>query len=302
MEILPGIHELRETLAPVFPDPRIWTSVYLLVGEQHCAVVDSAVPRSADRLILPYLDKVGIPADRLRSIVNTHGHNDHVGSNVRLREVCGAQIMLHEADAHWLDEGHMFGDDQVPVHQPDRTLQAGDQVELGAATYEVLSLAGHTAGSLGLWDPQARVLFCGDGLQGEGAVTAGLAFYLDPDDYLASVERALALGVEHLCTAHPYAPATASSHTHGAAEVRDFLERSRDFVRNYDSEIVETLAAAGEPQSAMRIATVACARRGLPTSNFMADRVTQAHLERLATQGAVRQVAAEPRPLWELTS
>ena len=63
---------------PVFPDPRIWTSVYLLVGE-HCAVVDSAVPRSADRLILPYLDKVGIPTDRLRAIVNTHGHNDHVG-------------------------------------------------------------------------------------------------------------------------------------------------------------------------------------------------------------------------------
>lgn len=301
MEVLPGIHELRETLAPVFPDPRIWTSVYLLVGEQ-CAVVDSAVPRSADRLILPYLAKVGIPTDRLCSIVNTHGHNDHVGSNVRLREVCGAQIMLHEADAHWLDEGHMFGDDQVPVHQPDRTLRAGDLIELGAATYEVLSLAGHTAGSLGLWDPQARVLFCGDSLQGEGAVTAGLAFYLDPDAYLASVEQALSLGVEHLCTAHPYAPATASSHTHGAAAVRDFLERSRAFVRNYDREIVATLAAADAPQSAMGIATAACARRGLPTSNFMADRVTQAHLERLATQGTVRMVTAEPRPLWELTS
>lgn len=301
MEILPGIHELRETLAPVFPDPRIWTSVYLLVGDQ-CAAVDSAVPRSADRLILPYLEKVGIPADRLRTIVNTHGHNDHVGSNVRLREVCGAEIVLHEADAHWLAEGHMFGDDQVPVHQPDRTLRAGDQIELGAATYEVLSLAGHTAGSLGLWDRQDRVLFCGDGLQGEGAVSAGLAFYLDPDAYLASVERALALGAEHLCTAHPYAPATASSHTHGAAAVRDFLERSRDFVRNYDREIVATLAAADAPQSAMGIATAACARRDLPTSNFMADRVTQAHLERLATQGTVRMVTAVPRPLWELTS
>ena len=298
MEILPGIHELRETLAPVFPDPRIWTSVYLLVGE-HCAVVDSAVPRSADRLILPYLAQVGIPANRLRHIVNMHGHNDHVGSNVRLREVCGAKIMLHEADAHWLDEGHMFGDDQVPVHRPDRILQAGDQVELGAATYEVLSLAGHTAGSLGLWDSRARVLFCGDSLQGEGVVSAGLAFYLDPDAYAASVERALSLGVEHLCTAHPYAPAT-TSHTHGAAEVRDFLERSRDFVRSYDGEIVATLAAAGEPQSARRIATAACARRGLPTSNFMADGVTQAHLERLEARGTVRQMAAEPRPLWRL--
>ena len=299
MEILPGIHELRETLAPVFPDPRLWTSVYLLVGERDCAVVDSAVPRSADRLILPYLEEVGIPAERLRTIVNTHGHNDHVGSNVRLREVCGAQIMLHEADAHWLNEGHMFGDDQVPVHQPDQTLRAGDRIELGVATYEVLSLAGHTAGSLGLWDSRARVLFCGDSLQGEGVVSAGLAFYLDPDAYAASVERALRLGVEHLCTAHPYAPATAS-HTHGAAEVRDYLERSRDFVRNYDSEIVETLEAAGEPQSARRIATAACARRGLPTSNFMADGVTQAHLERLAARGTLRKVRAEPRPLWQV--
>ncbi|MAG35774.1 MAG: hypothetical protein CL878_05960 [Dehalococcoidia bacterium] len=298
MEILPGIHELPETLAPVFPDPRVWTSMYLLVGD-HCALVDSGVPRSADRLILPYLAEVGIAADQLGIVVNTHGHNDHVGSNVRLREACGAQIVLHEADAHWLDEGHMFGEDLVPVHQPDRTLKTGELIELGAATYEVLSLAGHTSGSLGLWDPNARVLFCGDALQGDGSTSAGLAFYLDPDAYLASVEQALLLPIEHLCTAHPYLPATAS-HIHGAAKVRAFLECSRDFALTFGGEIVDTLQAAGQPQTATKIATAACARRGLPTSNFMADRVTTAHLERLEAQGVVRRVEAEPRPVWQL--
>jgi glyoxylase-like metal-dependent hydrolase (beta-lactamase superfamily II) len=43
-----------------------------------------------------------------------------------------------------------------------RLLHDGDVVELGDRSLEVLHLPGHSPGSIGLWDPDRRVLFSGD--------------------------------------------------------------------------------------------------------------------------------------------
>ena len=37
-------------------------------------------------------------------IINTHGHFDHVGANKRLKEVTGADLMIHELDAPMLSQ------------------------------------------------------------------------------------------------------------------------------------------------------------------------------------------------------
>ena len=36
---------------------------------------------------------------KLRYIINTHGHFDHVGANKRLKDVTGAPILIHRLDA-----------------------------------------------------------------------------------------------------------------------------------------------------------------------------------------------------------
>ena len=88
-------------------------------------------------------------------IINTHGHFDHVGANKRLKEVTGADIMIHELDAPMLSElaataGAMGlrADDSPPA---DRMLADGDTITFGSITMTVLHTPGHTLGGISLF-------------------------------------------------------------------------------------------------------------------------------------------------------
>ena len=43
-----------------------------------------------------------------------------------------------------------------------RTIDEGDELDLGDRTFEVLHLPGHSPGSIGLWEEETGVLFYGD--------------------------------------------------------------------------------------------------------------------------------------------
>jgi glyoxylase-like metal-dependent hydrolase (beta-lactamase superfamily II) len=87
--------------------------------------------------------------------VQTHGHWDHVQALVEVTQASGAPVLAHEGDA---------GD--LPV-APERLLEDGDVVEVGAARLSVVHLLGHTPGSLALvyeGDPERPHVFSGDSL------------------------------------------------------------------------------------------------------------------------------------------
>jgi hydroxyacylglutathione hydrolase len=90
---------------------------------------------------------------RAKFLVHTHAHIDHIGDLGRLRELTGAQGMLHPADlplyrtlalqARWLGLTH-----PPPVVALDAELQDGDAIALGALRCRVLHTPGHTPGSV----------------------------------------------------------------------------------------------------------------------------------------------------------
>ena len=88
---------------------------------------------------------------RVKFIINTHGHPDHVSGNKMMKDATGASIMIHEYDAPMLKNS-----------RADKTLHEGDIIELGDIKLRVLHTPGHTKGSIALLNSDC--LFVGDTL------------------------------------------------------------------------------------------------------------------------------------------
>ena len=88
----------------------------------------------------------------IKFIVITHGHIDHVGAVKEVREVTGAEVCIHSADAQFLQR-------QLAA---DRLLKGGDNVKVGDLHFLVLHTPGHTPGGICLLGQ--GVVFTGDTL------------------------------------------------------------------------------------------------------------------------------------------
>jgi glyoxylase-like metal-dependent hydrolase (beta-lactamase superfamily II) len=88
------------------------------------------------------------------SIINTHAHADHIAGNGLLKELTGAEILIHPLDAPKLTDPRFNGSSLFGIGitspQADRLLEDGDIVEFGGLELGVRHTPGHTAGSISL--------------------------------------------------------------------------------------------------------------------------------------------------------
>lgn len=105
---------------------------------------------------------------KVKAIVITHAHIDHVAGAHKLRALTGAPVYMNERDRELLNalemQAQWLGVETPPRTEIDVAADAGTVLHLGSADFHVLATPGHTQGSLSLWIPQENKLAAGDTL------------------------------------------------------------------------------------------------------------------------------------------
>lgn len=176
-------------------------SVYLVDGGEEMVLIDSGAGEGFE-LIVDNIRSLGLRPDKLKAVIATHSHIDHIGALFRFREEYGVEVIAHELDTEAIETGIGSGAEYYGVsYQPckvDVILRGSEEtVGCGHHDLKVIHIPGHTPGSIAVYlDAGTRILF-GQDVHGPYFLKGS-----NTDQAKISLRRLADLDADILCEGH----------------------------------------------------------------------------------------------------
>ena len=211
MTHLEQIYTIRELEPGIFRIVNSGVFMDLIVGEHHALLFDTGYGFGDLKALVRSI------TDKLLYVVCSHGHVDHACGNAQFggayihpadlelcREHNGRQMRLAELETA---EVPMDFDLEAYLNLGTGVLKPigeGHTFDLGRLTLEVIHLPGHTAGSIGLWCRERKLLWVGDAMN--SFVWLFLPEAQSLDTYISSLHKAAGLPFTHMIQSHEPEP------------------------------------------------------------------------------------------------
>jgi len=155
---------------------RDWLSAnnVLLRSRDGHVLIDSGYSSHAPLTLALLASERGLGKTPLARLVNTHGHSDHIGGNVAVRDAYGCPISFPAAEAPLIERWDTkallldYADQVAPRFVVDATLEAGTTQVWGDLQWQMLAAPGHDMGALVFYNAEHRILISGDALWENG--------------------------------------------------------------------------------------------------------------------------------------
>jgi glyoxylase-like metal-dependent hydrolase (beta-lactamase superfamily II) len=192
-EVFPGIHWLKLPITLEQSD-LTHVNVYLIKGSKGYLLVDSGWNTDESFTTFHnYLLKHSIGFQDIKQILVTHVHPDHYGMAGRIKQLSGAEIMMHHIEKdyirpRYIDMNELLNltdkaliangasekemevlrdatlglENYIVPTQPDTTLHDGETIKTGLFSFRVIWTPGHSSGHICLYEPEKKILLSGD--------------------------------------------------------------------------------------------------------------------------------------------
>ncbi|OUM44724.1 MBL fold metallo-hydrolase [Arthrobacter sedimenti] len=150
-------------------------NVWVIGDDEECLIIDS--PHDAEAIIAQ------VRGRRVKAILLSHAHNDHIGAARQVAEAVNTNIHLHPDDL-------MLWEQVYPDTGPDRYLADHDVFEISGTALRVLHTPGHSPGSVCFLLEDEGTVFSGDTLFKGGPGATGRS-YSDFPTIIDSIQNRL---------------------------------------------------------------------------------------------------------------
>lgn len=142
------------------PTGMFGSNCYIIGDKGEGVIIDPGVETSE---ILDAAEREGL---KIKYIILTHAHIDHICSVDEVREKTGAKVVVHEADIPALNDprlnvSHYTGQGRT-FKAADMQVRDGDIIKAGDMVLEIIHTPGHTPG--GICIKTGNMVFTGDTL------------------------------------------------------------------------------------------------------------------------------------------
>ena len=122
-------------------------------------------PGNSSEELINMLDAMQV---KMKYILLTHCHGDHINGVQKIKEKYGGQILIHIKDAEGLKNTNINLSTHIGLEpiklQEDSRLNDGDLIHVGEIEFQIIHTPGHTCGSISVYCKEENMIFTGDTL------------------------------------------------------------------------------------------------------------------------------------------